>query len=49
MHVDCTRARVDLGLEPGSVRDALARAVSWYREHGYLSARSPGHHAPAPH
>lgn len=49
MHVDCTRARVDLGLEPGSVRDALARAVSWYREHGYLSARSPAHHAPAPH
>jgi len=39
MHVDCTRARVDLGLEPGPVRDALVRAVSWYREHGYLSVR----------
>ena len=35
MHVDCSKARAELGYEPGSVRAALDRAVAWYRAHGY--------------
>lgn len=38
MYVDDAKARTELGYEPGRVRDALVRAVSWYREHGYLRA-----------
>jgi len=34
MYVDCTKARVELGYHPGPVRDALERAVTWYRSHG---------------
>jgi dihydroflavonol-4-reductase len=40
MHVDCEKARAELEWQPGPVRDALARAVSWYREHGYLEVRA---------
>jgi len=40
MYVDDARARAELGHRPGPVRDALARAVAWYREHGYLSPRT---------
>ena len=35
MYVDCSKAKADLGYEPGSVRAALERAVAWYRAHGY--------------
>jgi dihydroflavonol-4-reductase len=35
MYVDCSKARTELGYQPGPVRDALARAVAWYRAHGY--------------
>jgi len=35
MYVDCSRARTELGYQPGSVREALERAVAWYRAHGY--------------
>jgi dihydroflavonol-4-reductase len=35
MYVDCSKARAELGYEPGPVRDALERAVAWYRSHGY--------------
>lgn len=38
MYVDCARARAELGYRPGPVREALARAVAWYREHGYVAA-----------
>ena len=35
MYVDCSKARAELGYQAGPVRDALARAVAWYRAHGY--------------
>ncbi len=35
MYVDCSKARTELGYQPGPVRDALERAVVWYRAHGY--------------
>jgi dihydroflavonol-4-reductase len=38
MYVDSGKARAELGWAPGPVRDALARAVAWYREHGFLTA-----------
>ncbi|MBV8172083.1 MAG: NAD-dependent epimerase/dehydratase family protein [Candidatus Eremiobacteraeota bacterium] len=37
MHVECAKARDELGFHPTSVRAALARAVAWYRGHGYLN------------
>jgi hypothetical protein len=37
LYVDDAAARADLGYSSGPVRDALARAVAWYRRHGYLS------------
>jgi dihydroflavonol-4-reductase len=37
MYVDCSRAMVELGHAPSSVRDALARAVAWYRANGYVN------------
>ncbi len=39
MFVDDSRARRELGFDPGSVDEALARAVRWYLERGYASAR----------
>ena len=35
MYVDCSKARTELGYAPGPVGDALARAVAWFRSHGY--------------
>ena len=35
MYVDCSKAEAELGYTPGPVRDALARAVAWFRSHGY--------------
>jgi dihydroflavonol-4-reductase len=35
MYVDCSKARTELGYQPGPVREALERAVAWYRAHGY--------------
>jgi dihydroflavonol-4-reductase len=37
MYVDSTKAARELGYRAGSVRDALARAVAWYRTNGYVS------------
>jgi len=34
--VDSSKAMRELDHRPGPVRDALARAVAWYREHGYV-------------
>lgn len=35
MYVDSSKAKTELGYRAGPVRDALARAVAWYRAHGY--------------
>jgi len=35
MYVDCSKAKTELGYAPGPVREALVRAVAWYRAHGY--------------
>jgi len=36
MFVESGKAERELGYEPGSVEAALARAVCWYRDHGYI-------------
>jgi dihydroflavonol-4-reductase len=36
MYFDCTRAVRELGLPQVPVRDALGRAVEWFRSHGYV-------------
>jgi dihydroflavonol-4-reductase len=36
MFADSSKAARELAFRPGAVRDALARAVAWYREHGYV-------------
>src|SRR5579862_2882633 len=40
MFVESDKAERELGYKPGSVEDALARAVCWYTDHGYIR-RSP--------
>jgi dihydroflavonol-4-reductase len=50
MFVDSDKAERELGYKPGSVEAALARAVCWYTDHGYIgrSAREkPLSHAEA--
>jgi dihydroflavonol-4-reductase len=37
MFVDASRARRELGFEPGSVEAALLRAVRWYQANGYVN------------
>jgi dihydroflavonol-4-reductase len=39
MFFDNAKARRELGFDPGPVEPALARAVDWYREHGYVRVR----------
>lgn len=34
--VDIARARQELGYEPGSLDEAIGRAVAWFREHRYI-------------
>jgi dihydroflavonol-4-reductase len=36
-YVDAGKAVRELGFHAGPVRDALARAVGWYRSNGYLT------------
>jgi dihydroflavonol-4-reductase len=36
MFVDCSKARRELGFEPGHLEAALERAIRWYDENGYL-------------
>jgi dihydroflavonol-4-reductase len=36
MFVDCSKARRELGFEPGHLETALERAIRWYDENGYL-------------
>lgn len=38
MFADSTKAQRELDFRPGAVREALTRAVTWYREHGYASS-----------
>src|ERR1700675_2045424 len=38
MFVDASRARRELGFQPGPVAAALERAVRWYQANGYVSA-----------
>jgi dihydroflavonol-4-reductase len=45
MYVDDAKARSELGYRPSPVRDALARAVTWYREHGYCTSSPQPHRA----
>ncbi len=50
MFVASGKAERELGYAPGPVEDALARAVSWYQEHGYTrrpQAAKTGVHAEA--
>ncbi|HEV2289937.1 MAG TPA: hopanoid-associated sugar epimerase [Candidatus Acidoferrales bacterium] len=37
MFVSDSKARQELGYQPGSVEGALERAVGWYAEHGYVN------------
>ena len=37
MYVDWSKARRELAYREGPVREALARAVAWYRAHGYVN------------
>src|SRR5215467_10132473 len=39
MFVNATRAQRELGFKPGSVAAAFERAVRWYVDNGYVSAR----------
>jgi dihydroflavonol-4-reductase len=39
MFVDCTRKQKELGFAPGPVKQAFERAVRWYQQNGYVSAR----------
>jgi dihydroflavonol-4-reductase len=39
MFVDCSRAKRELGFEPGPVAAALERAVRWYQANGYVKER----------
>ncbi len=39
MFVDVSRAKRELGFQPGPVAAALERAVRWYQANGYVSAR----------
>jgi dihydroflavonol-4-reductase len=41
MFVDASRATRELGFTAGPAEEALARAVRWYEENGYLASRSP--------
>jgi len=38
MFFDNSKARRELGFDPGPVEAALSRAVDWYRDHGYMRA-----------
>jgi dihydroflavonol-4-reductase len=37
MYVDASKTQRELGVESRPVRDAVLRAVTWYREHGYAA------------
>jgi len=39
MFVDASKAQRELGFVPGSIEEALGRAVTWYRERAYVPGR----------
>jgi dihydroflavonol-4-reductase len=39
MFVDSPKAKRELGFQPGSLEEALDRAIHWYSENGYLKER----------
>jgi dihydroflavonol-4-reductase len=39
MFMDCSKAERELGFQAGAVEQALERAVRWYEENGYVTAR----------
>jgi dihydroflavonol-4-reductase len=47
MFVDCSRARRELGFQPGPVVAALERAVRWYEANGYVAKSRAKRMAPA--
>jgi dihydroflavonol-4-reductase len=49
MFIQSDKAEKELGYKPGPVEAALARAVNWYEEHGYIggSGKSSVPHAQA--
>jgi dihydroflavonol-4-reductase len=47
MFVDCSRARRELGFQPGPVAAALERAVRWYEANGYVAKSRVKRMAPA--
>jgi hypothetical protein len=38
MFVESDKAERELGYKPGSVEAALAQAVCWYTDHGYIGS-----------
>jgi dihydroflavonol-4-reductase len=40
MFFDCSKARAELGYNPGSVNDALSRAITFFREQGFMRANA---------
>jgi dihydroflavonol-4-reductase len=46
MWVDTSKARRDLGFQPGSLEAALERAIRWYNENGYAKGPLAKFHAP---
>jgi len=47
MFVQSDKAEIELGYKPGPVEPALARAVNWYQDHGYVRGRAGK--GPIPH
>jgi dihydroflavonol-4-reductase len=47
MFVNCSKARQELGFEPGPVAPALERAVRWYEANGYETRHAATHPAVA--
>lgn len=39
-HLDCSRAVRELGFHPGDIRNAIAEAVLWYQELGWVRGRA---------
>lgn len=38
-HLDCSRARRELGFQPGDIRSAIAEALVWYQQMGWVQGR----------
>jgi dihydroflavonol-4-reductase len=38
VHLDCSRAVRELGFQPGNIQTALADAINWYQDRGWISS-----------